>query len=93
MFFFCNVAIKHFWFDLNLLNWFFHFYSSDDFIVQVKAQVMTRDEGTGGWVPFGKGGMSIIGLRRVTIADRDDVTTEYLLHGQRIADKSVSFIY
>lgn len=50
---------------------------------------MTKDESTGGWVPLGRGGMSIVGLRRLIIADGDDLTAEYLLHGQRIADKSV----
>ena len=65
-------------------------FGRDDFVVRVKAQVMTKDESTGGWVPLGRGGMSIVGLRRLIIADGDDFTAEYLLHGQRIADKSVS---
>jgi len=50
---------------------------------------MTRDESTGGWVPLGRGGMSVVGLRRLTTASDKDVTTEYRLHGQRIADQSV----
>jgi len=62
-------------------------------VVRVKAQVMTRDESTGGWVPLGRGGMSIVGLRRLTTANDKDVTTEYRLHGQRIADQSVSETY
>jgi len=61
----------------------------DDCLARVKAQVMTRDESTGGWVPLGRGGMSVVGLRRLITATGDDVTTEYRLHGQRIADQSV----
>jgi len=61
----------------------------DDCVVRVKAQVMTRDESTGGWVPLGRGGMSVVGLRRLITASGEDVTTEYRLQGQRIADQSV----
>jgi len=61
----------------------------DDCLVRVKAQVMTRDESTGGWVPSGRGGMSVVGLRRLTTAAGEDISTEYRLHGQRIADQSV----
>ena len=61
----------------------------DDCLVRVKAQVMTRDESTGGWVPLGRGGMSVVGLRRLITAAGEDVTAEYRLHGQRIADQSV----
>jgi len=61
----------------------------DDCLVRVKAQVMTRDESTGGWVPLGRGGMSVVGLRRLISTTTEDVTTEYRLHGQRIADQSV----
>jgi len=64
-----------------------------DWMVRVKAQVMTRDESTGGWVPLGRGGMSVVGLRRLTTATDKDVTTEYRLHGQRIADQSVGGSY
>ena len=62
----------------------------DDYIVRVKAQVMTRDESTGGWVPLGRGGMSVVGLRRLVTATGDDISAEYRLQGQRIADQSVS---
>jgi len=61
----------------------------DDWVVRVRAQVMTRDESTGGWVPLGRGGMSVVGLRRLTTASDKDIMTEYRLHGQRIADQSV----
>ena len=63
---------------------------SDDYLVRVKAQVMTRDDSTGGWVPMGGGGMSIVGLRKLVIPGAEDVRHEYLIHGERIADQSVS---
>lgn len=63
---------------------------SDDYLVRVKAQVMTRDDSSGGWVPMGGGGMSIVGLRKLVISTADDLRYEYLIHGQRIADQSVS---
>ena len=31
-------------------------------MVEVNAQVMTRDESKGGWVPLGRGGVSRVGL-------------------------------
>ena len=62
--------------------------------MRVKAQVMTRDDSTGGWVPMGGGGMSIVGLRKLVITSNgDDIRHEYLIHGQRIADQSVSILY
>ncbi|KAK2162653.1 hypothetical protein LSH36_94g01031, partial [Paralvinella palmiformis] len=67
----------------------FHFCCSDDYVVRVKAQVMTRDDSTGGWVPMGGGGMSIVGLRKLVISTGDDIHHEYLIHGERIADQSV----
>lgn len=71
----------------------FHFCCSDDYVVRVKAQVMTRDDSTGGWVPMGGGGMSIVGLRKLVISTGDDIHHEYLIHGERIADQSVSSIH
>ena len=62
---------------------------SDDCLVRVKAQVMTRDDSTGGWVPMGGGGMSRVGLHKLASGDGDQIN-EYLIHGQRIADQSVS---
>ena len=62
---------------------------SDDYLVRVKAQVMTRDDATGGWVPMGIGGLSIVGLRKLVVCG-EDVRHEYLIHGQRISDQSVS---
>ena len=65
-------------------------------MVKVKAQVMTRDEGTGMWVPMSGGGMSVVSLHRVLARcvaglndDADDAA--YVILGQRIADKSVRY--
>jgi len=57
-------------------------------VLRVKAQVMTRDDSTGGWVPMGGGGMSVIGLCRVFLDESRDVF-EYLIQGQRISDNAV----
>ena len=65
---------------------------SEDFLVHVKAQVMSRDDNKGGWVPRGAGGMSIISLCRMPPRSTNpaDVTSrELLIYGRRIADKSV----
>ena len=65
---------------------------SDDYLVRVKAQVMVRDDSTGGWVPLGRGGMSLVGLRRQVLAASlsSELHHEYLIYGRRISDKSVS---
>ena len=51
---------------------------------------MTRDDSTGGWVPMGGGGMSIVGLRKLVVSNGEDLRHEYHIHGQRIVDESVS---
>lgn len=61
----------------------------EDFVVHVKAQVMTRDDSKGGWVPLGGGGMSLIGLCRLVTVVRDKTNVEFLIYGHRMADKSV----
>lgn len=35
-----------------------------DWLVRVRAQVMCRDEGTGGWLPLGGGGLSNVMVRK-----------------------------
>jgi len=65
----------------------------EDFLVHVKAQVMSRDDNKGGWVPRGAGGMSIISLCRLPPRSSNpaDVSSrELLIYGRRIADKSVT---
>ncbi|GFR67561.1 sprouty-related, EVH1 domain-containing protein 2 [Elysia marginata] len=37
-----------------------------DYLVQVSAQVMTRDDSTGGWVPVGGGGLSRVRLCKLS---------------------------
>ncbi|XP_069118315.1 sprouty-related, EVH1 domain-containing protein 2-like [Argopecten irradians] len=62
----------------------------EEFLVRVQAQVMTRDDSSGGWVPMGGGGLSNVGLRRLVKTNGEDHTrNEYLIQGERIADKSV----
>lgn len=65
-----------------------------DCLLRVKAQVMTRDNETGMWVPLGGGGMSVISLHRVhapgTNGDGKDVTC--LILGERIADRIVGYL-
>jgi len=66
---------------------------SEDFLVHVKAQVMSRDDNKGGWVPRGAGGMSIISLCRLpprSSSPADVTSRELLIYGRRIADKSVT---
>ncbi|XP_068244285.1 sprouty-related, EVH1 domain-containing protein 2 isoform X1 [Palaemon carinicauda] len=60
---------------------------SGHYLVRVRAQVMMRDDSTGGWVPMGGGGLSNVSVRkRVTL---DDPKHEYLIYGKRISDQTV----
>ena len=73
----------------------FDFFYRDETLVRVQAQVMTRDDSSGGWVPMGGGGLSYVGLVRRHRAGTEENTNrkhEYLIYGQRIADESVSNI-
>lgn len=65
--------------------------TEDETLVRVQAQVMTRDDSSGGWVPMGGGGLSNVGLvRRLKPATEDTSRrNEYLIYGQRIADNSM----
>jgi sprouty-related EVH1 domain-containing protein len=66
------------------------FYSGN-YLVRVRAQVMMRDDSTGGWLPMGGGGLSNVSVRKRTIpCDRDECKHEYLIFGKRISDESVS---
>ena len=74
--------------------------------MQVSAQVMTRDESTGGWVPMGGGGLSNVKLCKLTqvedqgsngeqqlstsVSEKYRIKPEYVIYGERIADNSVS---
>nr|XP_018903268.1 PREDICTED: sprouty-related, EVH1 domain-containing protein 2 isoform X1 [Bemisia tabaci] len=63
------------------------------YLVKVLAQVMTRDDSTGGWVPMGGGGLSNVSVRKrlITTAPTEDNKFEYLIFGKRILDQSVVF--
>ena len=58
-------------------------------VVQVKAQVMTRDDSKGGWVPVEGGGMSSVGLQKIISRETSCVCREYIICGHRIVDKAV----
>ncbi|XP_071078878.1 sprouty-related, EVH1 domain-containing protein 2-like [Haliotis cracherodii] len=62
-----------------------------DYLVHVQAQVMTRDDSTGGWVPMGGGGLSNVGLRKLEYKFNGggDSKNEYVIYGERIADNTV----
>ena len=49
----------------NVLNSisFFNTFSGNS-VVRVRAQVMMRDDSTGGWVPMGGGGLSNVSVRK-----------------------------
>jgi sprouty-related EVH1 domain-containing protein len=64
---------------------------SGNYLVRVRAQVMMRDDSTGGWVPMGGGGLSNVSVRKRTIpCDIDECKHEYLIFGKRISDQMVS---
>nr|CAD7431605.1 unnamed protein product [Timema monikensis] len=69
-------------------------YCSGNYLVRVRAQVMMRDDSTGGWVPMGGGGLSNVSVRKRALpsSDRereDKCKFEYLIFGKRIADQTV----
>ncbi|KAH9523069.1 Sprouty-, EVH1 domain-containing protein 2, partial [Bulinus truncatus] len=72
-----------------------------DYLVQVSAQVMTRDDSTGGWVPMGGGGLSKVRLCKLSPVDNSTgnnngvltgenyrIKPEYVIQGERIADNT-----
>jgi len=60
---------------------------------QVKAQVMTRDDSSGGWVPVTGGGMSIVALRRITVQTEDGMDVTHKIAGHRQSDGFVSIVH
>jgi len=62
----------------------------DVFLVRVRAQVMMRDDSTGGWVPLGGGGLSTVAVRKRHLVDNTNCggvcQYEYLIVGRRISD-------
>lgn len=63
--------------------------SFSDSLVKVRAQVMTRDESTEGWLPLQGGGLANVSIRKR--ARMPDVGGhEYIIYGQRISDQTVN---
>ncbi|XP_047541230.1 sprouty-related, EVH1 domain-containing protein 1 [Vanessa atalanta] len=76
--------------------------SENDYLVRVRAQVMCRDEGTGGWMALGGGGLAdvmvcrrgpgsgdINGDQSQTQTSTSVSHTEYYIHGRRISDNTL----
>ncbi|EOB02310.1 Sprouty-related, EVH1 domain-containing protein 2, partial [Anas platyrhynchos] len=61
---------------------------SDSYIVRVKAVVMTRDDSSGGWLPQEGGGLSRVGVCKVTYPEGNG-RSGFLIHGERQKDKLV----
>ncbi|XP_044749349.1 sprouty-related, EVH1 domain-containing protein 2 [Coccinella septempunctata] len=71
-----------------------------NYLVRVRAQVMSRDDSSGGWVPLGGGGLSNVSVRKrlrpcpATTGEQDAPAPskqkhEYLIFGKRISDQNV----
>ncbi|GAB6020514.1 hypothetical protein CHUAL_003199 [Chamberlinius hualienensis] len=58
-------------------------------LVLVCAQVMTRDDSSGGWVPMGGGGLSNVSVRKRLLPADEDNKHEYLICGKRLSDQLV----
>ena len=64
---------------------------SDSYIVRVKAVVMTRDDSSGGWLAQEGGGLSRVGVCKVTPAELSG-HSDFLIHGERLKDKRVTWL-
>ncbi|XP_039593766.1 sprouty-related, EVH1 domain-containing protein 2-like isoform X2 [Polypterus senegalus] len=60
----------------------------DSYIARVKAVVMTRDDSSGGWLSQEGGGLSRVGVCKVTQSDNNG-KSDFLIHGERLKDKQV----
>ncbi|KAH8257942.1 hypothetical protein KR038_003213, partial [Drosophila bunnanda] len=67
----------------------FLFPSYSDFLVTVRAQVMTRDESTEGWLPLAGGGLANVSIRKRARLSPLASGHDYIIYGQRISDQSV----
>ena len=63
------------------------------YTVHVKAQVMTRDDSSGGWVPLGGGGVSVVGVRCTAPPSphRRHRPATYSIYGCRLNDNSARY--
>lgn len=59
------------------------------FLVRVRAQVMARDDSSGGWVPMGTGGLSNVCVGKRNVSCDESNRREYVIYGRRIADQTV----
>lgn len=84
--------IIYFIFQMSLISFccFFSFGFFSDFLVKVRAQVMTRDESTEGWLPLAGGGLANVSIRKRARLPPDVGGHEYIIYGQRISDQTVS---
>ncbi|XP_059607904.1 sprouty-related, EVH1 domain-containing protein 1 [Phlebotomus argentipes] len=64
-------------------------HEDDDYLVRVRAQVMTRDESTEGWVPLPSGGLAYVSIRKRARLPPEVGGHEYIIYGQRISDQTV----
>ncbi|BFG03842.1 sprouty-related EVH1 domain-containing protein 2 [Drosophila madeirensis] len=60
-----------------------------EFLVTVRAQVMTRDESTEGWLPLAGGGLANVSIRKRARLSPLASGHDYIIYGQRISDQSV----
>lgn len=62
----------------------------DDYLVRVKAVVMTRDDSSGGWLAQEGGGLSRVGVCKVAPASLEFFDRNgFLIYGERLRDKQV----
>jgi sprouty-related EVH1 domain-containing protein len=96
----CGCQTKH---GLSILGYFTQQIMTESFedgnyLVRVRAQVMSRDDSSGGWVPLGGGGLSNVSVRKrprpsPSTAPGPDPSSkpkhDYLIYGKRISDQSI----
>ncbi|XP_051900343.1 sprouty-related, EVH1 domain-containing protein 3 [Pristis pectinata] len=59
-----------------------------DYVVRVRAVVMTRDDSSGGWVPLGGPGLSHVTIARTVRSDTSSQGS-FLIRGERLRDEAV----
>lgn len=87
-----NTILKKNYWDVTVMLtkvlFLFCCHCSDSYIVRVKAVVMTRDDSSGGWLPQEGGGLSRVGVCKVTYPEGNG-RSGFLIHGERQKDKLV----
>ncbi|KAK6470679.1 sprouty-related [Huso huso] len=60
-----------------------------DFVVRVRAVVMSRDDSSGGWVPMGGGGLSHVTICKGRRQEESDgAERHYMIRGERLRDQA-----